>query len=93
MIRFGYEQAGVLRTHLPRLAEDETRGVVIGKVYEKHLQRYLDDSGGRQNMREKDTIDQMRDIVAGMLGERPMLRQLAGLGSEEVPSRMWLSSI
>ena len=42
----------------------------------KHLQRYVDEFAGRHNLREEDTIDQMRHIVARMVGRRLMYRDL-----------------
>ena len=36
----------------------------------KHLHRYIDEFVGRHNMRELDTLDQMRSIVLGMEGTR-----------------------
>jgi len=48
------------------------RGVigVYHKLSPKHLQRYVDEFLGRHNSRSKDTIDQMGDLVAGMIGKR-----------------------
>ena len=42
----------------------------------KHLHRYVSEFAGRHNVRDKDTIDQMRDLVAGMTGKRLMYEQL-----------------
>ena len=36
----------------------------------KHLDRYVTEFAGRQNMRNHDTIDQMRLVVEGMGGKR-----------------------
>ena len=44
----------------------------------KHLQRYVDAFAGRHNIREMDTIDQMRHVVAGLVGKRLMYRDLVG---------------
>ena len=44
----------------------------------KHLQRYVSEFAGRHNSREKDTIDQMRDVVAGMIGKGLLYRKLIG---------------
>lgn len=41
-------------------------------VSPKHLHRYVSEFAGRHNVRDKDTIDQMRDLVAGMVGKRLM---------------------
>jgi len=43
---------------------------------EKHLQRYVDEFAGRHNVREADTVDQMREVVAAMAGKRLMYRDL-----------------
>ena len=42
----------------------------------KHLQRYVSEFAGRHNIREKDTIDQMSDVVAGLIGRRLLYRDL-----------------
>ena len=42
----------------------------------KHLPRYVAEFAGRQNIRDKDTLDQMRDLVAGMVGKRLMYAEL-----------------
>ena len=49
----------------------------------KHLQRYVDEFAGRHNIREMDTIDQMRHVVAGLVGKRLLYRDLI---AEEVNS-------
>lgn len=36
----------------------------------KHLARYVDEFAGRYNARDLDTIDQVRRIIAGMVGKR-----------------------
>ena len=36
----------------------------------KHLDRYVSEFSGRHNVRERDTIDQMGDLVAQMVGKR-----------------------
>ena len=42
----------------------------------KHLQRYVDEFVGRHNIRDRDTIDQMEDLVARMVGKRLLYRNL-----------------
>ena len=42
----------------------------------KHLQRYVDEFVGRNNIRDKDTIEQMEDLVARMVGKRLLYRDL-----------------
>ena len=46
------------------------------KMSPKHLQRYIRQFAGKHNLREKDTIDIMRDVVAGLVGKRLMYSQL-----------------
>lgn len=36
----------------------------------KHLGRYVNEFAGRNNVRSKDTIEQMSDIVTGMTGKQ-----------------------
>lgn len=45
-------------------------------VSPKHLHRYVSEFAGRHNVRDKDTIEQMQDLVAGMVGKRLMYSQL-----------------
>ena len=40
------------------------------KLSAKHLQRYVNEFAGRHNIREMDTGDQMRHVVAEMVGKR-----------------------
>ena len=40
------------------------------KMSHKHLDRYVKEFAGRHGIRERDTIDQMHTIVAGMAGKR-----------------------
>ncbi len=42
----------------------------------KHLQRYVSEFAGRHNIRDLDTIDQMQDVVAGLIGRRLLYRDL-----------------
>ena len=43
---------------------------VYHKMSRKHLWRYIAEFVGRQNMRAKDTIDQIKQIVQGFEGKR-----------------------
>lgn len=45
-------------------------------VSAKHLHRYVTEFAGRHNIRDQDTMDQMRDLVAGMVGKRLMYAEL-----------------
>ncbi len=45
-------------------------------VSEKHLARYVREFAGRHNVRNRDTIDQMNEIVDGMIGKRLRYREL-----------------
>ena len=42
----------------------------------KHLQRYVSEFAGRHNIRNLDTIDQMADVVSGLVGKRLLYRNL-----------------
>ena len=46
------------------------------KISPKHLQRYVNEFAGRHGIRDKDTLDQMHAVVAGMVGRRLMYREL-----------------
>ena len=46
------------------------------KISPKHLQRYVNEFAGRHGIREKDTIDQMNAVIAGMVGRRLLYREL-----------------
>ena len=46
------------------------------KVSPKHLNRYVQEFAGKHNLRELDTLAQMRDIVCRMVGKRLMYRGL-----------------
>ena len=46
------------------------------KLSPKHLDRYVTEFGGRQNVRENDTADQMDAMVEGMEGKRLRYREL-----------------
>ena len=39
-------------------------------ISSKHLNRYVGEFAGRHNIRESDTIDQMRATAQGMVGKR-----------------------
>ena len=49
---------------------------VYHKISAKHLQRYVDEFSGRHGLREQDTITQMQNVVAGMVGKRLIYREL-----------------
>ena len=46
------------------------------KMSAKHLQRYVNEFAGKHNTRNGDTADQMRYIVANMVGKRLMYKDL-----------------
>ena len=54
---------------------------VYHKISEKHLDRYVQQFAGKHNAREDDTITQMQDVVARMVGKRLMYRDLVDIGS------------
>ena len=43
---------------------------IYHKMSPKHLNRYVSEFSGRQNMRNKDTIDQMGCVIEYMEGKR-----------------------
>ena len=45
-------------------------------VSQKHLQRYIDEFSGRHNIRDMDTIDQMRFIFVGMIHKHISYKEL-----------------
>ena len=49
---------------------------VYYKISAKHLQRYVNEFAGRHGIRELGTLDQMQDVVVGMVGKRLMYRDL-----------------
>ena len=49
---------------------------VYHKLSAKHLQRYVSQFAGRQNLRELDTIAQMQHVAMGMVGRRLTYRAL-----------------
>ncbi len=46
------------------------------KISAKHLQRYVSEFAGKHNHRESDTVVQMRDTVARLVGRRLLYRDL-----------------
>lgn len=46
------------------------------KISPKHLQRYVSEFAGKHNIRNSDTLAQMRDTVARLVGERLLWRDL-----------------
>ncbi len=46
------------------------------KISPKHLQRYVDEFAFRHGIRDQDTLDQMRHLVACTAGKRLMYREL-----------------
>ena len=46
------------------------------KISKKHLHRYICEFAGRHNIRDLDTIDQMKSLVVGMLGKRLQKKDL-----------------
>ncbi len=48
------------------------------KISAKHLNRYIAEFVRRHNIREMDTLEQMRHVVAGLVGRRLMFRDLTG---------------
>ena len=46
------------------------------KMSPKHLDRYVTEFAGRHNIRDADTIEQMRRLAAGMVGKRLTYRAL-----------------
>ena len=46
------------------------------KISPKHLNRYVHQFAGKHNIRKSDTIDQMENLVSGMVGKRLMYRDL-----------------
>lgn len=50
---------------------------VYHHISEKHLDRYIGQFAGKHNIRELDTIDQMAEVVRGMVGKRILYAELA----------------
>ena len=51
-------------------------GGTFHKISPKHLQRYVSEFAGKHNIRESDTLFQMRDTVALLVGQRLLWRRL-----------------
>lgn len=49
---------------------------IFHKISPKHLNRYAQELAGMHNLRDRDTIDQMAFVVAGIVGKRVMYREL-----------------
>ena len=49
---------------------------IFHKISPKHLQRYVNEFAGRQNIRELDTLDQMIAVTQGLTGKRLRYRDL-----------------
>lgn len=49
---------------------------VYHKLSPKHLERYVDEFGGRQNIRELDMLDRMTVVAAWLVGKRLKYRDL-----------------
>ena len=46
------------------------------KMSPKHLERYVRQFAGKHNLREADTLDIMRHVIASLMGRRLMYRNL-----------------
>ena len=46
------------------------------KMSEKHLGRYVTEFAGRHNVRELDTIEQMKAVAKGMVGKKLLYKEL-----------------
>ena len=46
------------------------------KISPKHLNRYIQEFAGKHNIRESDTLVQMRDTVARLVGRNLLYRDL-----------------
>ena len=66
----------VLTLSLTRMAAAQDLAMAADVLWEPGQPRYVNEFAGRHNIREMDTIDQMRHVVAGMIGKRLMYREL-----------------
>ena len=57
---------------------DKTYMGVYHKMSPQHLHLYVCEFAGRHNIRERDTVDRMRHVVANMVGKRLMYKVLTG---------------
>ena len=46
------------------------------KISPKHLDRYVREFAGKHNLRDRDTLDQLREVVLKLVGKRLMYRDL-----------------
>ena len=62
-------------------ARDSYRGTCIGRSVSARstLQPYVNEFAGRNNIGDKDTVNQMQSVVAGMVGKRERANS-SGLG-------------
>lgn len=44
---------------------------------EKHLRRYVTEFAGRHNVRDLDTIEQMKSVAKGMVGKKLPYKMLS----------------
>lgn len=49
---------------------------IYHKMSPKHLDRYSQEFAGRHNIRDADTIDQIENLIAGIVGKRLLYREL-----------------
>ena len=65
---------------------------IFHKISSKHLQRYVFEFAGKHNIRESDTIVQMRDTVARLVGRNLLYRDLiaCSIGTPRVMVRSFL---